>query len=144
MNSFRELRAAAVPPAVSTTTGSAYLLVILASLSQLPRRDPIVMNSPPLPSLLALPVLIQLPVSSSWVRGLSNLPFWTKEGPLTLRKMVLLALSRFLSLPSDVCKRAEVENLLMPFQGPPAYHRASCSPASSAFLVIMIYPFINR
>lgn len=143
MNSFRELRAAAGPPAVSTTTGSAYLPVILASLSQLPRRDPIVMNSPPLPSLLALPMLIQLPVSSSWVRGLSNLPFWTKEGPLTLK--VLLALSRFLSLPSDVCKRAEVENLLMPFPGPPAYHRASCSPASSAFLVIMIYPFIiNR
>ena len=74
-----------------------------------------------------------------------NLPFWTKEGPLTLRKMALPALSRFLSLPSDVCKRAEMEHPLMPFQGPPTCHRASCSPASSAFLVIMIYPFIiNR
>ena len=76
MNSFRELRAAAGPPAVSTTTGSTYLLVISASLSQLPRRDPTVEHSPPLLSLLALPVLLQLPVSASWDgRPFSDFPY---------------------------------------------------------------------
>lgn len=86
MNSFRELRAAAGPPAVSITTGSTYLLVISVSLSQLPRRDPIVENSPSLPSLLALSVLLQLPVSSSWVLGLSEFTFLDQGGSSDFKK----------------------------------------------------------
>ena len=43
-------------------------------------------NSPSLPSLLALSVLLQLPVSSSWVLGLSEFTFLDQGGSSDFKK----------------------------------------------------------
>lgn len=91
-----------------------------------PRKGSHSRNSPPSPSLLCLPCFFGCPGLPPGCSSHLNLSFRTKEGPLALRKMGLLAARRFPPCPVMSAKEQRWRILWGHFEG----HQRVAGPAA--------------